>query len=373
MTALFLALALLLQGDPADDPTRPPREVQRLRDLALHDRAEEAMREALRKVLADPQQQRHVPRHRAALCEILLEARKFPELKQEAEPLRQNRDPQLKALGWSFLAVVAWRTGEIPDALKACDEAEKAASERSANAFPDVRRRVRATRAYAGWKRHESATHVLHFPPDSPLASDPDAFGRRLDQAFERIRASLHVAFEGKIDAFFFKDQGQADEILGQPLDIALPRERAYFARHDSGVGYAMASVVSFYAANRREKFPPHLPGLAEGFAAAQTDDPLWNRRRDEIPRRLAKEGRLPVLAELLARPPEDARYFAIAGSFVRWLIRARGAEKFARLWEEFNDHAKREDGSTDLLAPWIRVYGAALPELEKAWRSSIR
>jgi len=373
MSAVVLALALLVQADRADDPTRLPPEVQRLCDLALHDRAEETMRETIRKALVDPQYQKHVPKLRAALCEILLAARRFPELKQEAEVLRQNKDPQLKALASSFLAVAAWRAGEIPEALKACDEAEKAASDRSATAFPDVRRRVRAIRAYAGWKRHESATHLLHFPPDSPLAADPAAFGRRLDQAFERIRASLNVAFEGKIEAFFFNDQAQADAIVGQALDFALPRERAYFARHDSAVGYGMASVVAFYAANRREKLPPQLPGLVEGFAAAQTDDPLWNRRRDEIPRRLKKKGSLRPLAELLAEPAGNAEYFAVAGSFVRWMIRARGAEKFAQLWAEFNDHAKREADSPDLLAPWIRVHGSSLAELEKAWRSSIR
>ena len=109
------------------------------------------------------------------------------------------------------------------------------------------------------------------------------------------------------------------------------------------------------------------------GFAASQAGEFLWDRRRDELPRRALKEGALPPLAELLARPAGDAQYYAATGSFVRWLIRTRGREKFRRLWAEYNDLLAVPGQVPDPRRPWIEVYNTPLEDLETAWRSSIK
>jgi len=371
MTAAVLFLALFTQGDRRDDPEARLKEALRLRDLGIHERSEELIREALRILIGDPQRPKDLPKYRAALCEILLSARKYPELMIEAGPLRQS--PRTRAHGCSLMACAAWKTGNAAEALASCDEGDRAAADPSGGASPEVRRRLKLVRGLLGWRRFETATHSFFCPPDSPITADPAGFGRRLDAAFERVRAEIDATVEGRIEAFFFNDQAQADAILERALSFALPAERVYYARADGAPGFTIAQVVSFFAVNRREKRPPRLPGLGEGFAASHAGDPLWDRRREELPRRALKEGTLPALSDLLARPAGDAEYYAMTGSFVRWLIRTRGREKFRRLWAEYNDLIGVDGKAADLRRPWSEVYGASLESLETAWRSSIK
>ncbi len=368
MNALMLLL-VLLQGQQRVDPDAQLGEAIRLRDLALYDRAEEILRVFLRTAPVDSQLQRYIPSFRAALCEVLLGARKFEELKIEAEPLRKH--PKTRLQGLSLLAAGAWHSGQIAEAQELCDEGDKAAADPASDASPEHRRRLRTVRGLLGWKRFETATHIVHHPADSPIAADAAAFGRRLDVTFDRVRAELDVVIGGKLEAFFFNDQAQADEMVERTLTTSFPALRTYYARADAPPGYAIAQVVSFYVANRRERRPPKLAGLCEGFYSAHADDERWERRRNEIPRKLAADGKLPALDEILSRPGGDAKAFAVSGSFVRWLIRTRGRELFRKFWAEYNELLGTEN--PDPRKPWAEVYGVPLEDLETAWRSSIR
>ena len=370
MNAAALLLVLLVQGERRADPGDHLAEANRLRELALFDRAEEILRSFLRTAPADPQTQRRIPDFRAALCEVLLGGRKYDELKNEAQALRLN--PRWRVDACALLAAGAWHAGQVEEAQAACDDGDKAAAEAGSAASAEGRRRLRMYRALLGWRRFESETHIVHHPPDSPIAEDPLSFGRRLDLTFGRIRDEVGATIDGKIEAFYFNDQAQADAIVERALAAASPSLRIYYARADGPPGFGMAQVVSFFVANRRERRPPRLPGLREGFASVHADDARWERRRAEIPPRLAKEGKLPELSRLLARPADDSSDFALGGSFVRWLIRTRGRELFRRLWADYNDLAGPE-ASPDLRKPWVEIYGTPLEELEAGWRSSIK
>ncbi len=370
MRVAVLLLALLNQ-QARTTPDQQLIEAHRLRELALYDRAEEILRAFLRTAPTDPQLQKSVPDFRVALCEVLLAARKYDELRLEADVLRKQGRTRVHAL--SILAAGAWHSGQLGEALDFCNEGDKAAADPALGATADDRRRLRTYRALLAWKRFESATHIIHYPPDSTIAADPGLFGRRLDIAFERVRAELDAPFDGKIEAFFFNDQAQADAVIERALAAALPAQRMYYARADGPPGFAIAQVVSFFVANRRERRPPKLPGLCEGFYSAHADDPRWERRRDEIPRNRAGRDALPALEKILALPASDAEAFAISGSFVRWLIRTRGRDLFRRLWAEYNDLSGAGTDAPDSSKPWVEVYGASLQDLEAAWRSSIR
>ena len=362
-------LLVLLSQSARLDPDVQLAEAKRLGELALYDRAEEILRNFLKASPSEPQIQKMTPEFRAALCEVLLAARKYDDLKIEADPLRRNPKTRVHAL--SILAEAAWHAGQLAEATDFCDEGEKALADPASVATAASRGRLRMVRGLAGWKRFESATHVVHYPPDSPIAANPASFARRLDVAFERVRTDLDVVFPGKLEAFFFNDQAQADAIVERTLATGLPAQRTYYSRVDAPPGFAIAQVVSFYVANRRERRPPKLAGFCEGFYAAHAEDPRWDRRRDDIPKKLAKNESLPDLNLLLDRPASDAESFALSGSFVRWLIRARGRENFRRFWAEYNDLAGV--GSPEPKKPWIEVYGVPLEDLEAGWRSSIR
>ena len=367
-TALLLVLLTQSQVLPRPDPDTLA-EAKRLAELALYDRAEDILRAFLKAAPAEPQVQKMIPEFRAALCEVLLAARKYDDLKAEAEALRRHPKTRVHAL--SLLAAGAWHSGQAGEAVELCDEGEKAAADPSSVVSAPHLGRLRMIRNLLGWKRFETTTHIVHYPPDSPIAAQLVLFGRRLDTAFDRARADLDVAFPGKIEAFIFNDQAQADAIAERTLGTAVPALRTYYARADAPPGFAIAQVVSFFAANRRERRPPKLAGLCEGFYASHAEDPRWDRRREDIPRKLAKDDSLPTLESVLGRPGSDAKDLALSGSFVRWLIRSRGRELFRRLWADYNELSGPEN--YDPKKPWTEVYGVSLADLEAGWRSSIR
>jgi hypothetical protein len=352
-------------------PARPRRSAGPRRGASGSWRSTTGREEILRNFLKaarrapDPEDD---PGVQAAPGEVLLAARKRrPE--DRGRPLRRNPKTRVHAL--SILAEAAWHAGQFAEATDFCDEGEKALADPASVATAASRGRFRMVRGLAGRKRFESATHVFHYPPDSPIAATPASFARRLDVAFDRVRTDLDVVFPGKLEAFFFNDQAQADAIVERTLATGLPAQRTYYSRADAPPGFANAQDVSFYVANRRERRPPKLAGFCEGFYAAHAEDPRWDRRRDDIPKKLAKNDSLPELNLLLDRPASDADAFALSGSFVRWLIRARGRENFRRFWAEYNDLAGV--GSPEPKKPWIEVYGVPLEDLEAGWRSSIR
>jgi hypothetical protein len=367
MRSLAFLAVLLSQSVPRQDPETHLAEAARLRELALFDRAEEVLRAYLKAAPTDSQSQKFIPDFRIALCEVLLGARNYEELKAEAEILRRN--PKTRIQGLAFLAAAAWHAGAVADAAEYCDEADRLPIDAGAPA--ESYRSLKRVRSLLGWKRHETATHVVYYPPDSPLAAKIVPFGRRLDVTFDRVRSELDAPFQGKIEAYFFNDQTQADALVERSLTTSLPALRTYYARADAPPGFAIAQVLGFFVGNRKERRPPRLAGLCEGFFAAHADDPRWDRRREELPRKRLRQDELEPLSTLLAEPGRDAESFAMTGSFVRWLIRTRGRERFRRLWADYNELAG--DDAAGLKRPWVEIYGATLEDLEAAWRSSIK
>lgn len=364
--AVALVFVLLAQHPPRVEQLA---EAQRLRDLALYDKAEAVLRTFLKTVSGESQAQRAVPEFRAALCEVLLAARKYDELKAEGEVLR--RHPKSKFHALTLLAAGAWHSGLVAEAKDLCDEADKAAADPASGATPELLRRLRLIRGVLNWKRFETATHIVYHPADSTIAINPTHFGRKLDAAFERVKADLDVTFPGKVEAFFFNDQAQADAILEKSLSSSVPALRTYYSRADAPPGFAIAQVLSFFVANRRERRPPKLLGLCEGFYAAHASDPRWDRRRVEIPKKLAADDKLEPLSRILSLPGNDAESYAVSGAFVQWLIKTRGRELFRKFWADYNE-LTGADGS-DTRQPWVEVYGSSLEVLEAGWRSSIR
>lgn len=349
MTAALLALALLAQDarDPDPDPL-PPEADAAFRSGKL-DAAEEAMRALLRaKPSADL---------RVGLCRVLLRARKFAELKVEAEGiLKSTTDASGVAVARAMLAVCAFRAGDSAAAAREADASVQAADQRSPYAVPWARRTARAARALSAWRRLETEHHVVFVPADQEASLA--GLGELAERLSRAPREALDAPARPKIEIYVFADQVQADAIVGWPLPSVLPRERAVYVSAGGSIGHPLA-LVHAHAAGRDA--PPVW--LAQGFAGAFAGDGPWPGRIEEIPTALARAGKLPPLADFAGRPGGGAEMTAVAGSFVRWLHRERGAERLRRFW------TVRPDAKD----PWREAYGEPLESLEAAWRSSIR
>lgn len=353
MIAAVLALALLAQDMRDADPDPLPPEADAAFRAGRLDAAEEAMRALiLAKASTDL---------RVGLCRVLLRARKTDALKAEAAViLKATADPQGVAYARAMLAVCAFRAGDPAAAAKEADAAIAAADQRSPYAFPWVRRTAKAARALAAWPRAEGEHHVVFGPPE--LEPRLRGLADRADELSRFAREAIGANGLPKIEIFVFADQVQADSIVGFPLPSALPRERAVHVAAGGSLGHPLALIHGWTAAVSRGKEPPPV-WLGQGFAGAFAGDGPWPDRIVEIPAELRRTNRLPALKEFAGRGGGGSELTAVAGSFVRWLHRERGADRLRRLWTSW--HEAKD--------PWTETYGEDLDTLEAAWRSSIK
>lgn len=354
--SLLLGMLVLaaMQDDIDPDTTKLPADADRPYRLALWDEAEKIMRDHVR----DGNE-----KGLAGLAGVLYHARKNEECVQVCDRLLGSKDPGLRATAYALKAACAFRDADLRNARAWCDEALRSADAQGAGAVPGVRRLARRTRGFLSWRRVETEHVTLFHPPESPIAGDAAGVAARLDGLCRKIAAALDVPLGDRIDAYLFNDQAQADEIVGLPLNVAIPRERTYFALHGAAPGHEIAHILSFYVANRQGKERPRSAFLVEGVAAMFTEEPRFQRRLKEVPAALLREERLNPLAELLGAAGAGVDFRAPAGSFAGWLYEKSGKAKFLKLWAEYNDHKD----------PWLALYGRPLSGLDAAWRESLR
>jgi len=348
IAVLLLSATAHAQCDRDDDPVRLPGDADRAYRIGAWDRAEKIMREI-----------EATDKNRHGLVHVLHRARKFDECMRECEMLAGSKDLSMRAFALALKGACAWKKGDDGGAKTWCAQAVEVADAKGPGAFPPARRLVRATLAFAAWKRIESKRFVVRAADERTL----EGAAARLDEAFERVAEAIGHAPEWKIDVFLFADQREADEILAAPLSFAAPREGAMYAVPGAPLGHLVAHVLAFLAAGAKGKERPRAPFLGEGFGCAWSLDALWERRMAEVPRALQRKDKLPPLAELLTRDETGVDFVAPAGAFVRWLRADGGGEKFRRLWAEYNDHAD----------PWTAVYGRRVEEIDAAWRATLQ
>ncbi len=343
------------QDDRDDDSTKLPGDIDRLYRLGHWESTEKLMREAVAKDGSD--------RNRSGLVNVLYRARKYDECMKECELLAGTKDPALRALALAIKGMCAWKKGDAAGARTWCDQATAIADAKAANAYPAARRIVRMTLAFSTWKWHESKHFIVIHPAGSPLASDLASFEAKLEAAYAATVGALDTPLDDRIEVYCFTDQRHADDVLGVPLSFTVARERAMYVLPTSSLGHGIAHVVSFWTASRRDRERPRSVFLREGVACAFACERLWDDRMAEVPPALVREGRLSLLTELLSRDASGAEFTATSGAFVRWLRESRGAEKFLKLWTEYNDHVD----------PWMQIYGEKIDAIDVAWRRSLK
>lgn len=358
MLAALVALALagVPQDDRDPDPTRLPGEADRYYRLGDWERAGRLMRD---EVTREPSN-----RNRTGLIHVLYRARRYAECSAECDRLTAAKEADARAFAFAMKAACALRLDDREAARNLCEAAIRTADGESRNAFPAVRRLVREVKGLLAWTRFESRHFVVFAPPDSPVAAGSDRFLAGLEDELDRIARAFELKPDAfRIEAVYFSDLPQGDEILGVPPSFSIPREQAYYALVGAPASHEIAHIVSFHAAASKGKDRPRSALLVEGLAASLTSDPLWERRMAEVPVALLRQERLPRLSEGFADGGTGMESSAVAGSFVRWLVRREGREKWARLWTEYNDPPD----------PWTAVYGRSLKALDEAWRSSLK
>jgi hypothetical protein len=220
--------------------------------------------------------------------------------------------------------------------------------------------------------RIETEHFVIHYARRKEIDDDIALIARDHEFRYRQVVAQLGAAPAGKLRSFYFADRDQKARWFGaRDVEMAKPWRREIYLDHrgfpHGSLRHEIAHVVAsafgdpvFGVATRRGVFAN--PGLIEGLAVA-VDWPGGYERPTphEAVRAMRELGPLPSLGQLLSLEffsVSSARGYTIAGSFLRFLLDDRGAERLRALYRSGGD--------------FPAAYGASLAELEAAWRAMI-
>jgi tetratricopeptide (TPR) repeat protein len=182
---------------------------------------------------------------------------------------------------------------------------------------------------YADWRQIETDDFVLHFPPDSPIASRPAEFGRRLDAAHGAISRFLLVRPTRKIQFWLFNDAQQGRDITGAELGFADRDVQAVYQHLNQTIGHEMTHCICHYIVK-----PPYCDSQAinEGLAVYLDQT---SRDKHAVARRRLAAKQLPAFEELESsfRARQDG--YPLGGSFTGFLLEAFSRDQFLGFWRD--------------------------------------
>jgi hypothetical protein len=210
---------------------------------------------------------------------------------------------------------------------------------------------------------------VLHYSKSGPFAKDIDLYARDHEFRYRELRALFGSEPNGPIHSFLFDTVAQKEALMGAAHTyITKPWRREIYLQYESWpqavLKHELAHVFAgafgdpiFGLARRGARFNI---GLIEGIAeaAAWHASPLSPHQSVKALRLAGRRPRLDRALRLggfFDLGPASA--YAVTGSFCRFLLDTRGAERLRALYVSGGD-------SSD----FVRIYGVSLSTLEAEW-----
>ena len=215
-----------------------------------------------------------------------------------------------------------------------------------------------------------TAHFVLHYSPNGPYAKEIAAYAEDDELHWAQLTALFGKAPAPPIHAFLFDNSGQKRALMGAAHTfIAKPWRREIYLQHDPWpqevTAHELAHVFAgsygdpiFGIARRGLRFNV---GLIEGVAVAASwaGNPLTPHQIVKVLRDagLVDAGTLGSVMGPRFFGINAAQAYNVAGSFCRFLLDTRGADKLERLYR-----AAGSDGS------WQEIYGVSFDSLRDEW-----
>jgi hypothetical protein len=235
--------------------------------------------------------------------------------------------------------------------------------------------RADLTRILDGERR--SARVILRYPTaGGPSAAELDLTMEDLDFRYDQLRAFFQAEPERAITVYQFVNADQKKELVGAGGTLyAKPWTREIFVqgeqfpsrrlRHEMAHVFAASFGDPMFGVAFRVHWKGPIPvprlasGLIEGIAeSADFTDPDGGSTTHQEAAAIIADGRGVPLADLMGAgfsTQSGPRAYTLAGSFTRFLLDTRGAEKLKQIYRSAGD--------------FPGVYGTSLSSLEKEWR----
>ena len=225
-------------------------------------------------------------------------------------------------------------------------------------------------------ERHSARIILRYAISAGGTASDLDLTMEDLEFRYDQLRDTLHVEPDAPITVFQFAGSDEKKALVGAGGTLyAKPWTREIFVQAESfpsrRLRHEMAHVFAASFGDRvfgvalaiRWKGPipvPHLAsGLIEGIAeAADFTDPDGGSTTHQEAASIIADGRAAPLADLMGAgfsTLSGPRAYTLAGSFCRFLLDTRGADRLREIYHSAGD--------------FQTVYGTSLAALETDWR----
>ena len=295
---------------------------------------------------------------RLALAEVYYRDRKFDAAEKECKTVVGTGSPAEKALAHAILGDVYRRAGKPAEARQEYEAAKALGEGKTDEEFADANARVQRGLGVLDWENVEGERAIIYLPPDSKIKGTAARYAQIYDGLVGTVERSGGGSFEGKLEVYYFSTSDEWKSILGDRewWNDSAQEKMIYIL-----VGRTFLNpmrTLSFYLGNRQMKEKPGSKFLTDGFAMGYCGSGTWGRRVRGNASQMKKQGKLPPLAELL--PSHNGM---LGASFLWYLIRAHGPEKFNVFWNSFDDD---ENALTT-------VYGKSIEEIEKEWHATIK
>jgi hypothetical protein len=229
-------------------------------------------------------------------------------------------------------------------------------------------------------ERHSNRVVLRYASTAGMKPADVDLLMQDLEFRYDQLREIFGTEPRGPITVFDFPSADEKKAWVGAGGTLyAKPWKRQIFVqgegfparrlRHEMAHVFAGAFGDRFFGVALAWRWHgplplPHLAsGLVEGIAeAADFTDPDGGSTTHQEAAALLHDGHAPALTELMGAgfsAVSGPRAYTVAGSFVRYLLETRGAERLRAIYATAGD--------------FEHVYGTSLGALEDEWKRFLR
>jgi hypothetical protein len=230
------------------------------------------------------------------------------------------------------------------------------------------------------WKTHESKNFRFHFPPDLAPASLFYAF---VDSSYQAVADLFDYQIHGKPAVYLCHSGFELQKLSAYQRPVpgrSLPECNLLFSAFNEtptaqkipeinvyGCAHEALHVLAYkiFGEDRRA-----VPFLREGFSVALAG--VWGFPPEvsfDWAKQAMAQNKNPGLQAL--NDPQffyskEVRHYALAGSFIKFLLEQYGVEQFKLFYAKLNEPAQ-------LHKALLEAYGKALEQAENEWKEFVR
>ncbi len=230
------------------------------------------------------------------------------------------------------------------------------------------------------WPRYDSAHLFIHFSKTLKQFQTIESrrkYGQDLDLWINKVVAFLGIDMPDPWHLYVFETDDEASMMTGRQEAHGWDSSW-WFSYSAVDSEFSVKHTLAVQLCTRWGGSRPMSRSLVEGFCNYLADE---GKNPHRFATRMYKEGGLPTILKLHAHQRKNAQHGA-GISYVDYMIRKYGIEKFKKLWLRFNIEVnlrkhkvgdyKRIHFEKAFPSLYKRTLGVSFDEFERAWRAKV-